>query len=73
MPNNFLHNQKILEENNLLNLNPKNVKSFKKKSVDINKLLNRIKIENKRKKTANIQFFVMSLSLVGLIASFLYF
>ena len=73
MRNNFLHNNKILKESNTTIITPRVIKNPNPINVDINKLLNRVKIENKRKKHNNIKLFSTAITAIILTASILYF
>jgi len=68
MPKTYFHNYKLTNENIKKNVSPHTQYSIKTKIVDINKLLNRVKIEKKNENKRKLIFYsstILSLSLFG--------
>ena len=68
MQSKIFHNTKYLEENLTTNNMPSSTYLNRKKIVDVNKLLNRVKINRQNEKKKKIIFFssgIIPLSLVG--------
>ena len=68
MKKNFFHNYQNIETSKNINLSQVNL-SDKKIRVDINKLLNRVKINERKKKNSQVFFFsiiILSLTTIGL-------
>ena len=68
MEKNYFHNNRLLDEN--LNEIRSSQRKYtdKKKVVDINKLLNRVKINESDKKKKNITFILCTISCLSLSA-----
>ena len=67
MRNTFFHNNKLIETVKDLDLSH-TLFAHKKNTVDINKLLNRVKVNEKKKKNLKAMYFlttVLSLFIVG--------
>ena len=68
MPKTYFHNYKLTKKNKKKNASPHTQYSIKTKIVDINKLLNRVKIEKKNENKRKLIFYsstILSLSLFG--------
>ena len=73
MPKNYYHNYKTIDDN----IEEKNFPIIKanvqKKTVDINMLLNRVKIEKKTEITQKIIYYSLTFSLICLMGIFIAF
>jgi|TARA_B110001452_G_C14967862_1_gene338420 hypothetical protein len=68
MQNSYLHNNKSLDENlDTIRVSQKKYID-KKKVVDINKLLNRVKVNKNNEKKKNITFILSTLSCLSITA-----
>jgi hypothetical protein len=64
MKSNIFHNNKLFGKNSVTSeftLN-KNTIQTSKRVVDINKILNRVRVENKSNKIKNIKFYILTLT-----------
>ena len=68
MQNDFLHNIKLLQKTKIDKITPVEQKILRTGIVDINKLLNRVKIEKKQKKKENLILSSLVISLISLVA-----
>ena len=71
MLKNVFHNSKSINEDNVLyNSHPKK-EIQQKKNVDVNKLLNRVRLEEKNQKKQKIIFCISGISLISFMGIFL--
>ena len=68
MQNDFLHNKKLLKITKIEKTIPINQKILKTTSVDINRLLNRVKIEKNNKRNQNLVLSGVMISIIFFIA-----
>ncbi len=66
MPNNYFHNKKLTNENEDKIKSSQLTNTYLKKTVDINILLNRVKIEKKIETKRRVILFSFVILLVGL-------
>ena len=71
MQSKIFHNTKYLEENLTTNNMPSSTYLNRKKIVDVNKLLNRVKINKQNEKKKKIIFFSSGIILLSLVGTFL--
>ena len=71
MQSKIFHNTKYLEENLTTNNMPSSTYLNRKKIVDVNKLLNRVKINRQNEKKKKIIFFSSGIILLILVGTFL--
>ena len=71
MQSKIFHNTKYLEENLTTNNMPSSTYLNRKKIVDVNKLLNRVKINRQNEKKNKIIFFSSGIILLSLVGTFL--
>jgi hypothetical protein len=71
MQSKIFHNTKYLEENLTTNNMPSSTYLNRKKIVDVNKLLNRVKINRQNEKKKKIIFFSSGIILLSLVGTFL--
>jgi len=71
MQSKIFHNTKYLEENLTTNNMPLSTYLNRKKIVDVNKLLNRVKINRQNEKKKKIIFFSSGIILLSLVGTFL--
>jgi hypothetical protein len=73
MPKVYFHNEKSIDEN----INTKRLHEGQhigeRQVVDINKLLNRVRIDQKNKKKQKIIYYIFTLSLLSLLTTFIFF
>jgi hypothetical protein len=68
MQNDFLHNKKLLKITKIEKTIPIKQKILKTTNVDINRLLNRVKIEKNNKRNENLVLSGVMISIILLIA-----
>tara|TARA_B100000787_G_C16196897_1_gene301575 strand:- start:4994 stop:5233 length:240 start_codon:yes stop_codon:yes gene_type:complete len=73
MPKSYFHNQKINYENKNQTKINQVFNVVTKRAVDINILLNRVKIEKKNQSKQNYKFFFLTVTLLGLAGFFITF
>ena len=74
MKSNVFHNSKVLEKNleDKTVMSQKNIIQKSNITVDINKILNRVKVENKINKRENFKFYIAALIFLSISVIFIF-
>ena len=74
MKSNVFHNSKVLEKNleDKTFMSQKNIIQKSNITVDINKILNRVKVENKINKRENFKFYIAALIFLSISVIFIF-
>ena len=70
MKKNIFYNDKFIKREVEIKVLPQLNDLYKKKNVDINRLLNRVKVDQKIEKKKKIIFFSLGVLLLGLMGTF---
>ena len=67
----YFHNSKLVNENKDIKKKPHSSTAKTKRAVDINILLNRVKVEQKTETKRKIIFYSFSVLVIGLLGTFI--
>ena len=73
MPKVYFHNKKSIDENINAKRLHKGQHIDERQVVDINKLLNRVRVNQKNEKKQKLIYFIFTLSLLSLFITFIFF